>query len=379
MKPEVKRQDPDIHRIALLATGMRSALGISRLADITGLDIAGVPVVQAVRPMSRSNSVSQGKGGTLAEAVVSAVFEAAESFFAERVDRLETRVASAQALGAADGWLENHLQEGVPAHWGDWDLAWTMSMNLLGGPDVPVPLELVHTAYVVPPLPYDGVFKTSSTGLAVAVSKEQAVLHGLLEVIERDGLARMAGIHGFLHRHRIDATSIDHVELRETIVQIESRGFRIGLWHVPSPFGVPVISCHLMERAEPRLALLPQPSAGSAAHPDAAVAALAAIREAAQSRLTAISGARDDFGCESYPKYPDYDLLDAHSQLLAHARGSVAIDRIPTPPGATVPDICDSLARRGIDRVCQVSLETQPLAELQAVKVFVPGLQPFYE
>src|SRR5690349_14780816 len=38
------------------------ALGITRIADVTGLDYLGLPVFMAVRPNARSLSVCQGKG-----------------------------------------------------------------------------------------------------------------------------------------------------------------------------------------------------------------------------------------------------------------------------------------------------------------------------
>ena len=41
-----------------------AAVGITRLADVTGLDRVGLPVVLAVRPLGRSLAVSQGKGLT---------------------------------------------------------------------------------------------------------------------------------------------------------------------------------------------------------------------------------------------------------------------------------------------------------------------------
>lgn len=37
-------------------------LGITRVADVTGLDDVGIPVHQAIRPASHTLSVSQGKG-----------------------------------------------------------------------------------------------------------------------------------------------------------------------------------------------------------------------------------------------------------------------------------------------------------------------------
>ena len=58
-------------------------LGITRVANVTGLDNLGVPVVMACRPMARTLSVFQGKGLTLVAARVSGEMEANESFHAE--------------------------------------------------------------------------------------------------------------------------------------------------------------------------------------------------------------------------------------------------------------------------------------------------------
>ena len=54
-------------------------LGITRLANLTGLDTLGIPVAAAYRPNARSVAVFQGKGTTLAAAKASAFMEAAEA------------------------------------------------------------------------------------------------------------------------------------------------------------------------------------------------------------------------------------------------------------------------------------------------------------
>src|SRR5713226_979938 len=60
-------------------------MGITRLGNITGLDRIGIPVAVAVRPNSRSVSVSQGKGLDLPQAMASALMEACEGFHAEEI------------------------------------------------------------------------------------------------------------------------------------------------------------------------------------------------------------------------------------------------------------------------------------------------------
>src|SRR5204862_1033387 len=73
------------------------AAGITRLADVTGLDWIGVPVYQAIRPNSRTLSASQGKGLTPAQAKVSALMESLELFHAEEL-RLPTVRATVGTL-----------------------------------------------------------------------------------------------------------------------------------------------------------------------------------------------------------------------------------------------------------------------------------------
>ena len=48
------------------------AMGITRVADLTGLDRIGLPVAAAFRPNSRSLAVHQGRGYSRAAAKVSA-------------------------------------------------------------------------------------------------------------------------------------------------------------------------------------------------------------------------------------------------------------------------------------------------------------------
>src|SRR4029077_10358873 len=60
-------------------------MGITRVANVTGLDSVGIPVVMVCRPNSRSLAVSQGKGIDLASARASGLMEAAELYHAETI------------------------------------------------------------------------------------------------------------------------------------------------------------------------------------------------------------------------------------------------------------------------------------------------------
>jgi YcaO-like protein with predicted kinase domain len=70
-----------------LRRGWRLApiMGITRIANVTGLDTVGVPVVMVCRPNARSLAVSQGKGLDLPAAKASGLMESIEVYHAETI------------------------------------------------------------------------------------------------------------------------------------------------------------------------------------------------------------------------------------------------------------------------------------------------------
>ncbi len=355
---------------------MIGAMGITRLADVTGLDRLGLPVIQAVRPQSLCNAVAHGKGRTPEIAAVSAILEAAEGYFTERVDLFDVTIASADALLVPDGWFDDHLLPGASLRWRDTPVAWASGKDLLTGRSRHVPFELVHTAYVVPPLPHDGRFAGTTNGLAVAFAEADAILHGLLECLERDAIAQAQRTHGFLQRNRIDPDTIDDPAIRDLLQMVEDAGLLAGLWHADSIIGTPVIWCHLMEADPGGAILVPHPADGSAASIDPRSAACRAIEEAAQSRLAAISGARDEMTRAYYPRYPDWDRINAHRALLADGPRPVDFRRISAvESGDWLQVLLSRLASRPDTSVIAVPIETAPLDRLAAVKIVVPGLE----
>ena len=89
-------------------------LEITRLSNVTGLDLVGIPVAIACRPNARSNAVSQGKGLDLAAAKASALMEAIETACAERILAL-ARLARLPICNASTSWLTGPAFRGPQA------------------------------------------------------------------------------------------------------------------------------------------------------------------------------------------------------------------------------------------------------------------------
>src|SRR5205814_4199131 len=86
-----------------------SALGVTRIARVTGLDRAGVEVACAVRPGGHVLQISNGKGESWEEARASALSEAAELWAAERPHELIYGSSSELALRAENVLYPNDL------------------------------------------------------------------------------------------------------------------------------------------------------------------------------------------------------------------------------------------------------------------------------
>ena len=160
------------------------ACGVSRLAGLTGLDVIGVPVWTAIRPLGRSLSVSQGKGVTDALAQISALMEAIEFFHAETL--LPAGIERSIELTVRDPNFADvealPIRSGRPLNFGT-PIRWLEARSIVTGKSKWIPRELVDLDSTQL---YEGFFVSSSNGLASGNSRTEAMLHGLCEVVERD-------------------------------------------------------------------------------------------------------------------------------------------------------------------------------------------------
>ena len=101
-------------------------------------------------------------------------------------------------------------------------------------------------------------------------------------------------------------------------------------------------------------------------------AAIRAITEAAQSRLTGISAARDDFGPDLYAARLDprlSQLMEAKPILTDFTLGPC-----PASPGDQLRDVVVSLKKRGIRQIVAVPLGGEEFG-ISVVKMIVPDLE----
>ncbi len=363
--------------------------GITRLADVTGLDWVGMPVYQAIRPNSRSLAVSQGKGLTRAQAQVSALMEALESFHGEDI-RQPTVRATVREMRPRLGYdpytlpaVRNPLGH---AAWGpDYDRArkrmgepallrddipldWVAATDMWSGAASWVPKQLVCLDFTVDERIGVPLFFASSNGLASGNTLLEALTHGLCEAIERDSSWRCAATRYEPERCVAPAT-ITSALARSLIERFARAGLATIISDVSGPIGLP---CFEATIAHPDA---PSWYGGAGCHPSRATALLRALTEAAQSRLTIIAGSRDDILRGSYRKAIRARQAIPHLFLRSYRSA-------PALPHAPMPDTLREIVRRvrAYTGASPLAVDlTRPEFGLPVVHVVAPGLRMLEE
>jgi YcaO-like protein with predicted kinase domain len=358
-------------------------MGITRVANVTGLDSVGIPVVMVCRPNSRSVAVSQGKGIDLDSARASGLMESAELYHAETIT-LPLRLATYDEIRFQHTVVdvsELPRRAGSRFH-PDLRLLWCEGRDLLSEETLLVPYEMVHTNYTTPLPDGSGCFMASSNGLASGNELIEAISHGICEVIERDAtlLWNLRKDEGKLTRDRLDLASVDDPVCQELISKLEHAGLSVAVWDVTSDIGIAVFTCLIVPREENAM-WHSSAAVGQGCHPVREVALARAVSEAAQARLTVIAGVRDDFGREIYDEVLGPDLMKAIRE-----RGSASVPtrifaEIPTWEAKTFEEDVEwqlnCLRKAGVRRVVVVDL-TRPEFGLPVVRVVTPGLEPMF-
>lgn len=354
-----------------LARAAAAGAGVTRLADITGLAGMGLPVFQAIRPLARSLTVSQGKGATPLAAKTSALLEACELAAAEALPHpgpempLARLPEAAQRCWAGDrGELTIDLDPVLPRPW----LAGTL---LDGGADMPMPWDLLSLDFTRAPLEY----RANSDGLATGNSRDEAVLSALAELVEYDLVARFEQLRPIERRSlQIDCRTIDVPQLARELALVRAAGFVPRMWSIGQQHGIAAVACKLLAAGAALDRMTP--TGGSACHPEPAIAALGALREAVQGRAALVAGVRDDIMPEDYNEGAERNR-GIVAATLAVTEGALHWKDIPAPRWATIGEGI-ALVRRTISALTPLPVvifeHRPPTPGLHLVHALAPGL-----
>lgn len=363
------------HRAARPAVTLRriapllDRAGITRLADVTGLDWVGLPVYQAIRPRSRNLAVSQGKGLTRSQAKVSALMESLETFHAEQIAQPTVR-ATVGALRGELAYDPYQLELSAPSFLADETLLdWVQATDLSTGAPTWVPRRLCELDVSLVERCYVPLFLASSNGLASGNTVAEALIHGLCEVVERDSLWRCAPSRLDPERSVAPATVTPRLA-RRVLDRFAGAGLRTHIADLTGPTDLPCFEVWLDHPESPSL------YGGTGCHPSRLTALLRALTEAAQSRLTYIAGSRDDIARAAY-RHPRTSS-GAPPRLPFPAESRRRFGGVPSlPTTGARPQLREIVRRvRDVTGMSPLAVDlSRPEFGLPVVFVVAPGLR----
>ena len=244
----------------------------------------------------------------------------------------------------------------------DWSPVWSLRDNRFKY----LPTSFLYFFYSGP-----AAFHTDSNGCAAGNTREEAIVQGFLELVERDAYA--IWWYNRLRRAELDLSAFDDSYVRDVQTQFADAGRKLWVLDVTSDLGIPtyVAIMHWMKDGQENIEF------GSGAHFDRRIALLRALTELSQFLSIGLMGGGSGekpsldgvtpLRLENYPF-----LMPAKNPIVPPAAGIKLADNTRDQVLACV----DIASRAGLDFL--VLDQTRPDVEVPVVRVIAPGLRHFY-
>lgn len=410
LKGKVSSRTRSVQETLKTILPVSSNIGITRLADITDMDILGIPNFSAVLPGTEDYIwVYSGKGATKLDAKASALMESIERYCSLPSGNQKKMIqGSYKEVSKMSKTL--HPSDVVEPMLIEYDE--DMIMDFLPGYDlikseqilVPTPLALFR--YSAKPPAVNPFAYHHTNGLASGNVLEEAICHSLCEVIERDATS-LAELHASAlpyHTLRtmtkylsdngmeidpinstefvdddtkysdVDISNIDFEPVSKLVKKFNDSNIPLIIKDITSPIGIPTFNASSIEWITENYGYLAE---GHGTHPDARIALLRAITEVSQTRAANIQGARDDLRKISYG---NSNSDEKKTWQFMKSKNSIPFSEIKSYVNDDILDdiklILSRLSSNGLNQVIVVDL-TNPQIKIPVVRTIVPGLETF--
>jgi thioglycine synthase len=385
-------------------------IGLTRLADITGLDVLAIPNYSAVVPGTEDYIwVYSGKGSTRNHAMASALMESIERYSSLPNTDNRNLIQSSYKELSKKYTVVHPDQICEPTRFqfrDDMQTDYLSGFDLLNNEEVMVPASLALFRYEPRPPSVNPFSFYHTNGLASGNVMEEAVCHSLCELIERDALSlaelRASAIpfyylryianalksHGFptapvtIDKFKDESGIFSDVDFSDmefepllTLLKIFKRNnISLIVKEITTEIGIPSFNAASVEWVTHDYGYLAE---GHGTHPDARIALLRAITEVSQTRAANIQGARDDL---RKIKYSQENTDEKRSWRFVPSDRKIKYSEITSFYNADILDdinlILDRLRRAGLTQAIIVNL-TNPRLKVPVVRAIVPGLETF--
>ena len=353
--------------------------GITRITEITDLDRVGLPVFSAIRPTAEDGAISiyGGKGISKDHAKASALMEGFERYSAEKQESDETIIADLNEISKKGRYIEPRSLN-LPKKYEKEDISkipieWSISHDLISDNDYYVPTNAIYHPYI-PKENAQSLFKSNTNGLASGNNLEESILHGILEVIERDAWS----IFELTHKNysQINLDTIENDIINDALLKFENEGIKIKLMDFTADIDIPTIAASADDTVlkDPGLLTL-----GMGSHLNPEVAVLRALTEVAQSRATQIHGSREDTVRADFAREAGYERMKRiNKYYFKQEENQINLSDIEDKSTSFITQDIDvvkeELIAHDISKILYTDL-TRPEIDVSVVRVVIPEME----
>ncbi len=352
----------------------RERIDMVSFEDATDRDRIGLPVFTCdrIRP-DGSRTSHTGKGFSKTQAQVSLMMEAIERYCAEFRDEYRDRL-----IFGSYREFQHHCHTLDPeelilpsfaGYRAEQSRHWVWGFDLGANEPILVPAAAVYHPFALDEEP---LMRTHTNGLATGNTVEEAVFHGMTEVIERDAWS----IARFNNEMNAALSVDDRPEyqfLHQIIEKYERAAIEVTARDLTTDFGVPVIAAFSQDTHHPDL----MPFDGFGAHLDPRVAMARALLELATTRAFFLQ----KYGIERLRQPMPYVYAEPEGgDPRFHAPELKPLGQMPSHYSNDIREDIRTLLRmldgRGLKRTLVVDL-THPNIGIPTVRVIIPGLEVY--
>ena len=355
--------------------------GITRITEITHLDRVKIPVFSSIRPTAQSGGVSvyAGKGATVEQARASAMMEGFERYSAEKQDIDQEKISISTYNEIKNQSVLNPNDLLLPKSFENQNiemqkLEWIEAEEIISESPILVPANAVFHPYIpnreIKPCAM-AMFKGNTNGLASGNVIEEAVLHGIFEVVERDAWS----IFELTKRNKkqIDLDTIENETVSELVEKFTEQGIKIKLMDITADLKIPTIVASADDTVLKDAALL---TLGVGTHLNPEIAAIRALSEVAQSRATQIHGTREDTVRADFMRKAGYENMKrTNKDYFVEEDEKINLSDIENKiTGSIKKDIevsIEEVQKAGLDKVIYYDLTREEIG-VNVARVIIP-------
>jgi len=351
--------------------------GVTRIAEITHLDRLGIPVYSAIRPGAAEGAVSiyAGKGATKNQAKASAMMEAFERYSAE-INKADTDKFERGTFPEKENALdpETLILPSLPFEVEKTPLDWIKSIEITNDQEYLVPANAVYHRYIPPS--GSSLFKSNTNGLASGNRIEEAVYHGITEVVERDAWSIFEAKKE--PKSEVNCEGIENPLIKDMLAKFIKAGVDVKLLDLTADVKITTIAAVSDDTVLKDPALL---SLGVGTHLNPEVAVIRALTEVAQSRATQIHGTREDTTRAVFMRKAGYDRMKRiNKHWFSDSHKLIDISQIKDKSKATfkedIETCIDILGKNGFRKIYYVDL-TRNEVKIPVTRVIIPGMEVY--